>query len=50
MSDDWTSLRIRRSTLKRLKQRKRDGESHDELVVRLLNKRETSETPDDVTA
>lgn len=32
-----TSVRIRRDTLARLNSRKEDGETHDDLVCRLLN-------------
>jgi hypothetical protein len=37
MATDWTSLRISRGTLEDLNAEKREEESHDELVSRLLN-------------
>jgi len=34
---DWTSVRVRRSTLQRLKQTESEDESHDELLSSLLD-------------
>ena len=36
-SPDSTSIRIDRATLNRLNERKGDGESHDDLVNRMLD-------------
>jgi len=38
MSADWTSVRVRRSTLEELKARKSEDESHDELLSTLLDR------------
>lgn len=39
MTTDWTSVRIRRATLQRLKRHKGDA-THDELLQSLLDRRE----------
>jgi len=40
MSADWTSVRIRRSTLEKLKAREPDEKTHDEYLTELLDRRD----------
>jgi len=40
---DWTSVRVERATLDDLNEEKRDGESHDDLLNRLLDTVEQEE-------